>query len=587
MDYYNTLINGLKKSFKTFALSFILINITSQALSAKEISVNSVNSLGLISRVAPAAQFEKLIDPNEKYVIHRIDDANRNLAGIFSRPIDGSSPPIRLNDPLPLTGFHSFNFKISPDGKYVVYTSGQNAVSVRELFSVPIDGSSAPIKLNDTLTEGGFVRSFEISPDSQFVVYNADQINGNVINLFVAPINVESDSSRIDPDAFTVEGDLISGNVSSNFKITPDSQNVVYITNQTSNFDFELFRVSIDGGTRQRLNDDLVADNTIDSDPASPDGNVTDFKISNNGQRVVYLADQIADGQVELFTVTINGNDRSRLNSDLIDDGDVIDFTISEDSQYVVYQANQNSNTVFEIFSAKSDGANQATRLNTNLASGDVTNFKISPNSEYVIYTAQQNTELVNELYSTPIDGGSSIRLNDENLASNSFGQTLLDADVFNFEISPDSQHVVYRVSSNFSTRLFKSPIRSTNSTIQLSTEDIRGSVQSIFSISADSQRVTYLGALFESFRNDLINVSINGGDSTIINSPPLNTSGSANVFEFIESPSSEFIIYLASRPELELFSIQLNVEDLEEQNGAELCFPIPSKNNDITIICL
>jgi len=250
----------------------------------------------------------------------------------------------------------------------------------------------------------------------------------------------------------------------------------------------------------------------------------------------------------------------------------------------VVYQADQNSNNVFEIFSAQSDGTTQATRLNTNLASGDVTGFKISPNSEYVIYTAQQNTELVNELYSTPIDGGSSIRLNDENLASNSFGQTLMDADVFNFEISPNSQYVVYRVRSNFSTRLFQSPIRSANSTIQLSTADIRGSVSTNFSISADSQRVTYLGALVDFSRNDLINVSINGGSSQIINSPPLNLNGSANVFDFLESPSSEYVIYLATRPEAELFSVRLITEEPE---ATELCFPITSKNDDITIICL
>ena len=56
------------------------------------------------------------------------------------------------------------------------------------------------------------------------------------------------------------------------------------------------------------------------------------------------------------------------------------------------------------------------------------------------------------------------------------------------------------------------------------------------------------------------------------------------DVFDFLESPSSEYVIYLATRPEAELFSVRLITEELE---ATQLCFPITSKNDDITIICL
>ena len=87
-----------------------------------------------------------------------------------------------------------------------------------------------------------------------------------------------------------------------------------------------------------------------------------------------------------------------------------------------------------------------------------------------------------------------------------------------------------------------------------------------------------------ETERADLLTVSINGGNSIVINSPPLNRIGSAIVADFIESPSSEYVIYVAFRPQLELFSVRLSVE---EQNDAELCFPIISKNDVISIVCL
>ena len=350
---YCKFVNGPYKTLNISTLYFgFIFLISSHCSYAQRVIAEPANSLTLISQLT---QFEKQIGPNEKYVIHRLNNADRNVAGIFSSPIDGSSPAVRLNSPLPLGGLITFDFKISPDGRFVVYRANQNESTAQELFSVPIDGSSAPVRLNNPLTDRGDVLAFEISPDSNLVVYKADEITAGINNLFVVPVDGSSDASRIDPDVFTIVGDtteVIDAGVPiptdnpnvNTFKITPDGQNVVYMTAQTAGFAIELFRVSINGGSRQRLNGDLVGPDTPDREANNPGGDVIDFKISNNGQRVSYLADQITDGQFELFTTTINGNNPSLLNSDLIGGGDVTDFIVSEDSQYVVYQADQNTN---------------------------------------------------------------------------------------------------------------------------------------------------------------------------------------------------------------------------------------------------
>ena len=67
-------------------------------------------------------------------------------------------------------------------------------------------------------------------------------------------------------------------------------------------------------------------------------GDVTRFKISSDGQYVVYLADQDTDFVFELYSVPLAGPSTARvkLNRPLASDGDVIDFEISPDGSRVV-----------------------------------------------------------------------------------------------------------------------------------------------------------------------------------------------------------------------------------------------------------
>ena len=85
----------------------------------------------------------------------------------------------------------------------------------------------------------------------------------------------------------------------------------------------------------------------------------SDFQISTDGQRVVYLASQAIDQNLvnELYSVAISGGAASRLSANLTIPRSVevfnsvarsvSPFQISPDSQRVVYVADQNTNGVF------------------------------------------------------------------------------------------------------------------------------------------------------------------------------------------------------------------------------------------------
>ncbi len=64
---------------------------------------------------------------------------------------------------------------ISPDGQYAIYVADQTTDEAGELWSVPIDGQSSPVRLSGLLPSGTRIERFTIAPDSGHVVYIAAQ----------------------------------------------------------------------------------------------------------------------------------------------------------------------------------------------------------------------------------------------------------------------------------------------------------------------------------------------------------------------------------------------------------------------------
>jgi Tol biopolymer transport system component len=213
------------------------------------------------------------------------------------------------------------------------------------------------------------------------------------------------------------------------FRISPDNRNVVYVADQESDNIPELYSVPIGGGTPIRLT-------------LKPSVAVYLYQITQDGSRVIYRAQQDQPGIYELYSVPIAGPASAtvKLNAPLVSGGEVLGFEISPDSQRVVYSADQESDNVAELYSVPIGGpASAGIKLNGPLvAGGNVGDLpQISPDSRYVVYYADQDADNVFELYSVPIGGPASagIKLN---------AQLAADQSVFEFQISPDSSRVLY-----------------------------------------------------------------------------------------------------------------------------------------------
>ncbi len=343
------------------------------------------------------------ISPDSVYVVYNGDQDSRGVYELYSVRLDGSTQPVKLSGEMveggSLVDFGG-SFRISPDGSRVVYRADQETDGVMELFSAPVDGSGAAVKLNGTLAAGGGTLSYEISADSQYVVYRADQDVDGVDELYRVPLDGSGGPEKLnDP--------LVAGGNVSDFTFSPDSQWVLYLADQDTDDVIELYRVPLDGSAgAMKLNGTLVAGGDV--------GFGGNFFVSPDSQRVIYLADQDTNDVFELYGVAISGGAVVKLNPPLVAGGEVSwvwSPQISADSSRVVYLADQDTNDLEELFSVPIAGGT-AVKLNGTLAGGSLFDFAIAADSSRVVYRARQDSATRNELYSVPLAGGTVTKLN-------------------------------------------------------------------------------------------------------------------------------------------------------------------------------
>jgi len=252
---------------------------------------------------------------------------------VYSVPIDASARPVRLN-PDGVDPIYEYHYRLNPDGRRVVFDAGAR------LFSVPTDGGAPAVQLNH-LPFAGLV---DISPDNERVVFTS--VNTGVPTLYSVPIDGGRSAHGHGRRASGGPVQLTSSHVWS-FQIGADGRRVVY---SVRNAGFELYSVPSGGGASVRLNAALVAG-----------GDVGLYEVSADGTRVVYIADQEQDGRFELYSVPSDASSPPvKLNGPLVDGGNVLPynrgFELSADGTRVVYRADQETDGVDELYSVPIDG---------------------------------------------------------------------------------------------------------------------------------------------------------------------------------------------------------------------------------------
>jgi Tol biopolymer transport system component len=336
-----------------------------------------------------------------RIVYSAASDVTSTRHNLFSVPVDASSSPVQLSN-LTLSGTSVYgNWAITPDGARVVYLAEQQVRFRSELYSAPIDGSSPAVKLNSTLVTGGDVgfasegyglsAYARITPDGSRVIYWADQTVNDRFDLYSVPTDGSAAPEK-------VNGALVTGGDIDRFQLSPDGAYVVYAADATTDEVYELFAAASDGlSAPVKLSGTLVAG----GDVSRP--NFLDRLVWFGSGRVVYAADSLQDEVVELFSAPIDGSAAPvRLNANMTSGGDVQDdILVSADGLTVLYRADQVADEVFELWRVPIDGSATPERVNLPLPpGGDVMSARFLARGNRILYRADQDVDQVFELYS-------------------------------------------------------------------------------------------------------------------------------------------------------------------------------------------
>jgi Tol biopolymer transport system component len=581
--------------------------------------------------------FEFAITPDGSRVVYRGDFIVDERFELRSSPIDRSTNTVLLNGAL-APGGDVARFAVTANGQRVLYSADQDLDGVSELYSVLATGGTAT-RVNSSLVNGGDVEDFVLSPNGQRAVFRADTATDEVFNLVSVPSAGPAASGVTLTDTESISGDTGA------FALSPDGAYAVFVADEETDEQFELYSAALGGGPPAHLNTTLRAGGTINEFHVSPDGSrvvyaasqadpaVVDlysvpssggaavrlsslvpgrelsgqgFAISPNGQRVVYLADQTSDDDVELYSIAIGGGSPATLNNALPPGGDITSFAISADSSRVVYVGDQNSDEVFEIYSVPlNDGS--IVRLNPPLQSGrdvlgdfsclgqrsqwdalspsGVAPFLISPNSQRVVYCADQDADDIVELYSAPIATGSAATK--LNIPPGAGGG------ISSFEISPDSSRVVFESSTLVAgapqDQLYSAPLGGGSQPTLLNGPVPALSFVGQFAITPDSGAVAFTsdrgtGGQIELYATPISSGAISKRSGALV--------AGGSVFSFQISQDSSRLVYLAdqlSDNDIELFVTQVSGDDVAfvvsdplVANGDLLDFRLRSGNDGI-----
>ena len=295
------------------------------------------------------------LTPDGTRAVYVADDVTNDVDELWSVPIDGSSPPTRLNQAIAGALDVSADFVISPDGARVVFRADADVNELFELYSVPTSGG-AVVKLNGPMVAGGGVPAavngdapqFQFSPDANWVVYRAAQDTLGVFELYAARADGSSPAVRLNaPLPLTSEVPAYAA------RISADSQLVVFSADADVANRYELYAVPIDGSLAPvKLNPPMGSGGSLQISPSS--GARDAFALVPGGGWVVYLADQTANNLFELFSVPTDGSQLVvQRSAPLVANGDVKSFALAPSGSNLLYLADQDTDEVFELYLSK------------------------------------------------------------------------------------------------------------------------------------------------------------------------------------------------------------------------------------------
>lgn len=231
------------------------------------------------------------------YIANTQSASTTSGSELFSVPLDASAAPTRLNGPL-ISGGAVRSFLVLDD-ETLIYLAEQDQPR-DELYRVPADGSRPPTRLIASIPAGETLDSFELSPDQQTLAIVLRRNLGfpgsdSVYSLYSLPAAggslVELGQPRVSGGLGAQEGGFEAGDID----FLPDSSELVFSMDREVVNRFELYRQPLDAQQEpRRLSRHQHPFGSCSGVTALPQG-------------ILYMSDGDIDDVVELYFVTEAG----------------------------------------------------------------------------------------------------------------------------------------------------------------------------------------------------------------------------------------------------------------------------------------
>lgn len=446
-------------------------------------------------------------------------------AALVSRKISGVMPAfgdVVIADPAAP--------QFSRNSTYMVYVADQRIDATFELFRAPVFMSGTPSLLGVALSAGNTVDAFSMASNRQELVYRVStpapdathllyrvavssppsvQLGGPPITGDVIDFKLSQDSGRVvfrvrngaDDELYRTPmggGPAIrlSGDNVRAYKITPNSQQVVFKAYLDDDEDPALLSVPIDGGAVVRVgNNSPVLYSVSDT-----------FFVSPDSQYVVFFGQSTILGPDNIFSAPITGGAATRLNAPLSGSGGVAhQAAISPDSTLVVFKADQEGDGTYDLYTVPLTGGAPVKVSNLPAADRRVEDdFRFTPDSSYVLYRADQQTDEYVELFKVPVSGGAATVLS---------GGLPTGRGVKQFELTPDGGTVVFLAEHiwSYNDHLYSTPLAGGVAPIDLLTTMGDAGDADAFALDAEGTFVAFIGHWGSDAPRSLYAVQVDG----------------------------------------------------------------------------